>query len=384
MTKTSRILSWFGVMFILAIGLIHVIDAKDSFSEAVYKGWLFYANGVGALTAAHGIYRKFNWGWNLGLLIAVGSFIGYVISRTIGLPYIPAEPDAWLEPLGIASLIAEGLFVMVFIGRGAMREKLPQAKALLFVFILLFSLPLCVMADDSGGKSTAEAKDSNRPRLDLDLYFWPVDLDGNISAGGQTAHTDIKFGDIIHDLKMGANGAFKVSKGDWFLSNDFLYMDISHKSSANIAPGASIGTTLDTRVFTDLVAVGRQWQNPVPWNLFMGARYFYGRVRLDAIEYIGPPNPEVVAVKTDDWVTPTIGAGVNLPFNDKLSLNFITDIGAADRSFNWEAVPTLCWKFNNTFTAFAGYRLLDIRHKEDNFKIDTLMHGPIIGAKVTF
>ena len=252
-----------------------------------------------------------------------------------------------------------------------MGEKLPQVRALFFVFVLLFSLPLCAMADGP-------------LRLDLDLYFWPVDLDGNVSAGGQTAHTDVKFGDIIHDLKMGANGAFKISKGDWFLSNDFLYMDVAHKSSQNIAPGVSLGTTLDTRVFTDLVAVGRQWQKPVAWNLFMGARYFYGRVRLDAIEYIGPPNPEVIAVKSNNWVVPTIGAGINLPLNDKLFLNFITDIGAGDRSFNWEVVPTLGWKFNDMFTAFVGYRLLDIRHKEDNFKIDTLMHGPMVGVKITF
>jgi uncharacterized membrane protein YfcA len=117
MIKISKIFLWFGIALILTTGLIHVIDAKDSFSDAVYKGWLFYANGVSALIAAYGIYRRHNWGWNLGLLIAVGSFISYVISRTIGLPYIPAEPQAWLEPLGVASLIAEGLFVAVFIER---------------------------------------------------------------------------------------------------------------------------------------------------------------------------------------------------------------------------------------------------------------------------
>ena len=117
MSNTARIFLWFGIVLILITGFIHVIDAKDSFSDAVYKGWLFYANGIGALIAAYGIYHKFNWGWDLGLLIAVGSFIGYVISRTVGLPYIPAEPEAWLEPLGVPSLIAEGLFVMVFIGR---------------------------------------------------------------------------------------------------------------------------------------------------------------------------------------------------------------------------------------------------------------------------
>lgn len=116
MNKISRIFLWFGIALILIIGLIHVIGAKDSFNDAVYKGWLFYANGVAASIAAYGIYHKHNWGWNLGLMIAVGSFLGYVASRTVGLPYIPAEPDAWLEPLGVASLIAEGLFVVVFIG----------------------------------------------------------------------------------------------------------------------------------------------------------------------------------------------------------------------------------------------------------------------------
>ena len=123
MTKTSRIFLWFGIVLILITGLTHVLDAKDSFNDAVYKGWLFYVNGVVAIIAAYGIYYKYDWGWNLGLFIAVSSFIGYVISRTVGLPYIPAEPDAWLEPLGVTSLIAEGLFVVVFIGRTVSNKR---------------------------------------------------------------------------------------------------------------------------------------------------------------------------------------------------------------------------------------------------------------------
>lgn len=105
---------WFGIVCVLAIGLIHVINAPDSLTEAAYKGWLFYANGVGVLIAAYGIYQNKSWGWYLGLFIAVASVAGYVTSRIVGLPQIPAEPDAWLEPLGVASLIAEGAFVCIF------------------------------------------------------------------------------------------------------------------------------------------------------------------------------------------------------------------------------------------------------------------------------
>lgn len=123
MSNISRIFLWFGIALILATGLIHVSDAPDALSEVAYKGWLFYANGVGALIAAYGIYRQHSWGWNLGLLIAAGSLIGYVASRSVGLPQIPAEPDAWLEPLGVASLIAEGLFVAVFIWKTVSNKK---------------------------------------------------------------------------------------------------------------------------------------------------------------------------------------------------------------------------------------------------------------------
>ena len=115
MKGTSKLFLWLGMALILTIGLIHAIDAKDSFEEAAYKGWLFYLNGAGALVAAFGIFRKETWGWSLGLLIAAGSFIGYVASRTVGLPFIPAEPDAWLEPLGVASLVVEALFIVVFV-----------------------------------------------------------------------------------------------------------------------------------------------------------------------------------------------------------------------------------------------------------------------------
>ena len=53
---------------IVLVGLIHVVDAPDSFSEAAYKGLLFAAIGLGAVLAALGIYGGRRWGWNLGAL----------------------------------------------------------------------------------------------------------------------------------------------------------------------------------------------------------------------------------------------------------------------------------------------------------------------------
>jgi hypothetical protein len=114
MGTMQKSMTWAGIALILATGLIHLLNAPDSFEEATYKGLLFVANGAGAAVAAFGIYRGVkSWGWGLGLLVAGGALVAYILSRTIGLPGLEAEPDTWFEPLGLASLIAEGLFIGV-------------------------------------------------------------------------------------------------------------------------------------------------------------------------------------------------------------------------------------------------------------------------------
>jgi hypothetical protein len=108
-----------GITLILVTGAIHLIDAPSSFSDATYKGVLFVGNGIAAMVAATGIYRGARtWGWGLGTLVAAGALVGYVISRTVGLPGL--APDVWLEPLGILSLIVEAAFLTLWVrSRGA-------------------------------------------------------------------------------------------------------------------------------------------------------------------------------------------------------------------------------------------------------------------------
>ena len=115
MTTPSPTVKWLAIAAILATGFIHAVEARDAFGDAAYKGLLFIGNGAGALAAAIGIYRDQRaLGWLLGLLVAGGAILAHVASRTIGLPGLPAEPDAWLEPMGVASLLCETIFVILF------------------------------------------------------------------------------------------------------------------------------------------------------------------------------------------------------------------------------------------------------------------------------
>ena len=113
------------IVAILVTGAIHLKLAPDAWGDAHYKGILFALNGLGAIVAALGIgLGARSWGWGLGLLIAAGSIAAYIASRTVGLPGLPAEPDAWLEPLGVASLVAEGLFTALAIWASTRRKQM--------------------------------------------------------------------------------------------------------------------------------------------------------------------------------------------------------------------------------------------------------------------
>jgi uncharacterized membrane protein HdeD (DUF308 family) len=124
MRTTPTAVQGAGVALILVTGAIHFIDAPGSFGDATYKGLLFLANGIAAIIAAFGIHRgERRWGWGLGVLVAGGALVGYVISRTIGLPGL--APDIWLEPLGMLSLIVEAAFIVLFVQ--SRREGPPKA-----------------------------------------------------------------------------------------------------------------------------------------------------------------------------------------------------------------------------------------------------------------
>lgn len=104
-----------GVVLIVLVGLIHLIEAPEYLEETAYVGLLFLANAAGSIVAAYGIFRDRGWAWTLGVLIAGGAFIAYVLSRTVGLPGAPdLAEDSFFEPMGVASLAVEALFVIVY------------------------------------------------------------------------------------------------------------------------------------------------------------------------------------------------------------------------------------------------------------------------------
>ena len=96
------------------IGLIHLLDSIGKYSETRYIFWMYVALMIGALATAFAVlhvHTKAVWLATGGL--AASAIIGYVLSRTTGLPNATGDIGNWTEPLGLASLFVEGVVVAV-------------------------------------------------------------------------------------------------------------------------------------------------------------------------------------------------------------------------------------------------------------------------------
>ena len=107
----SRSLQWIAVMLIAVVVIIHLRMVPEEYDEATYMGILFVVNFIAAAIATVGLLRGATWGWLLGAMIAGGSALSYILSRSVGLPGM--EVERWLAPLGVVSLIAEGVFLVI-------------------------------------------------------------------------------------------------------------------------------------------------------------------------------------------------------------------------------------------------------------------------------
>ena len=97
-----------------AIGVIHLLDSIGKYNETPYLFWMYIALIVGCIVVAGGVLFTRS---RAALLAAAGlaasTAVGYVLSRTTGLPSANGDIGNWTEPLGLASLFIEGSVVAV-------------------------------------------------------------------------------------------------------------------------------------------------------------------------------------------------------------------------------------------------------------------------------
>ena len=124
-----------GVLLLLSVGLVHLLDAPDTYHDTRYVFWLYVALMAGTLVVGGWLLLTgAAWAWAAAGALAALVLVAFVLSRTTGLPSSDDDIGDWVDPLGLASMWLEAALVLlsgygVALARVAVRADPAQRRA---------------------------------------------------------------------------------------------------------------------------------------------------------------------------------------------------------------------------------------------------------------
>ena len=109
-----------GALLALAVAAVHVADqgGVTAFGSPDWLGWAYRLVEVGGVLTAVVLLapRASRLGWSAAVLLGVGPFLGYLVSRTVGVPGDSSDVGNWGYWVGTVSLFVEAALVVLAIG----------------------------------------------------------------------------------------------------------------------------------------------------------------------------------------------------------------------------------------------------------------------------
>jgi hypothetical protein len=106
-----------GALLALAVAAAHVADqgGVTAFTAPDWLGWAYRLNEVGGVLVAGVLLwpRSGRLGWAAAALLSIGPFVGYLASRTVGVPGDPGDVGNWADWVGTLALIVEAALVTI-------------------------------------------------------------------------------------------------------------------------------------------------------------------------------------------------------------------------------------------------------------------------------
>jgi hypothetical protein len=109
-----------GALLALAVAAVHVADqgGVTAFTSPDWLGWAYrLIEAGGILTALALLLPRPAWpGWAAAALLGAGPLVGYLASRTVGVPRDPGDVGNWADWTGTTSLFIEAALIVLAAG----------------------------------------------------------------------------------------------------------------------------------------------------------------------------------------------------------------------------------------------------------------------------
>ena len=211
-------------------------------------------------------------------------------------------------------------------------------------------------------------------QFNLTPYLWALGMDGDVGLGPVSVPVDVKFSDAVKDLDFGGMLAAEARNGRWGILVDGTYLKLTadHDAllgefEARLKEWTLQGSVLYTVVDTGNTAV----------DLGAGGRYMGIDTKLNT------PLESADLNAAEDWADPILVARVRQQITEKFYGVLYGDIGGfgVSADLTWQAMAAAGYSFNETMSLLAGYRALGYEYEKDQFSLDVVENGIVIGLQ---
>lgn len=224
-------------------------------------------------------------------------------------------------------------------------------------------------------------------------YFWAAGMSGDVGIFGlEPVELNLKFRDILKDLKFAAMGVAELHNGRWGIAGDIMYSNIGTDESVQRIVGgvdAKLDASVGTQTFTGTIMGEYRVidQERMMLDVMAGIRIW--DVNTDIDMELKANGNHVGTFSGNDgatWVDPMIGVKTRLDTGSPIFFTAWGLVGGVvtGSDFGWDLLGGIGYQWTEKFSTVAGYRALGVDYESDGFVFDVVQQGIIIGGVFEF
>lgn len=234
--------------------------------------------------------------------------------------------------------------------------------------MVLAALPIAPRAQE-------QASGEQRWRFELMPYLWAASLTGDTAAGGSGSPIDPGYSLFeLENLQAAFMLSGRASRGPWSIQLDGMYVDF--EDSFRLGP---ISTTLRVDGGFVELAAARWIGDSAAWQWLAGARNVSLRTSITL-----DPGPDGTGRRS--WLDPFLGLRYERALGTRWSVLARGDIGGFDAGshLTYNLLAAAQYALSPTFVLRAGYRILQLDFRQDDYLMNLRASGFGLGLGIRF